>query len=162
MGQGWHVPQRRVFGTALDARHKDQVVLAKNPDYELHIQMENIDDVIAKVLDQLPLNENRFPPNCKFWLTVYLDGSESASAIARPQLGALGWSNLGDETEWSGFIYAKKEVLNMPDQIRDALVEILSVCEKSGMDFSLIDADTTFDPSITKFQNLYKPPSIIK
>ena len=124
--------------------------------------MENIDDVIAKVLDQLPLDENRFPLDRKFWLTVYLDGTESASIAARPLLGALGWSNLGDETEWSGFIYAKKEVLNMPDQVRDALVEILSVCEKSGMDFSLIDADTAFDPSISTFQNLYKPTRTVK
>lgn len=124
--------------------------------------MENMDDVIAKVLDQLPLDENKFPLDRKFWLTVYLEGTESCSATAIPLLGALGWSNLGIETELSGFIYAKKEVLNMPDRVHDALVEILSVCEQSGMNFSLIDADTEFDPSTSTFQNLYKPTRAVK
>ncbi|WOI35451.1 hypothetical protein R1T40_22195 (plasmid) [Tritonibacter scottomollicae] len=118
--------------------------------------MENAEDIITTVLRRIPLPENEFAPECRFWLTLYLEGNPIAYVQAKPPLHALGWLNLCENDDFAGFVYPKKKVLNAPAQIADALRDALSVCKKMGMKIGLVDADTEFEPIISSFHNLYK------
>lgn len=130
--------------------------LAKTPSIQHCILMENSEDVIAKVLKNFPLPEEKFATKDKFWLTLYLEGHGEAYSETRIQLQALGWVNLDELGDFSGFAYPKRKVCNEPSQVGNALSGALSVCQKTKMDIGLIDADTAFEPSISYFYNLYK------
>jgi hypothetical protein len=118
--------------------------------------MENSEDVLAKVLGNFPLPEENFASKDKIWLTLYLEGHGAAYTETRFQLRTFGWINLDEECDFSGFAYPKKEVCNEPSQVRIALSDALSVCQKTGIGIGLIDADTALDPRISYFHNLYK------
>lgn len=118
--------------------------------------MENSEEIVAKVLRKLPLPRNEFAPGCRFWLTLYLDGSPTAYSLAKTQLHALGWVSLCEQDDFAGFTYPKKEVLNDTSEVCDALRGALSVCKGTGMDIGLIDADTETEPVNSSFYNLYK------
>ncbi len=118
--------------------------------------MKKLDQVIATVLANLPLPEDNFVADGKFWLTVYLEGDQNSFILARPRLLSLEWLNLDLEAEFSGFVYTKKKVQNTPDQIAEALIGILQITEETGLHLSIIDADTAFEPSVSTFKNLFK------
>ncbi|TRD13896.1 hypothetical protein [Palleronia caenipelagi] len=118
--------------------------------------MENSEEIVAKVLRNLPLPQDKFAPGSRFWLTLYLEGSPTAYSLAKTQLHALGWVNLCEKDDFAGFSYPKKEVLNATAVVCDALRGALSVCKDTGLDIGLIDADTETEPANSSWHNLYK------
>lgn len=119
--------------------------------------METIDTIVATVQMKLPLPEEKFPADGEFWLTAYLYGSLDSYSAAKQSLVSLEWFNLELTEDFAGFVYAKKKLRNESRQISEAIRGILQVCEESGLELSLIDADTSFEPSVSTFHNLFKP-----
>jgi hypothetical protein len=118
--------------------------------------MNKPEEIIEQVQRRFPLPKDKFSPERKLWLTLYLEGDEDAYKDARSPLHDQGWLNLDIEADFLGFAYPKKEVWNVTSQLCNVLSDALAACQKTGMGIGLIDADTSFDPSVSRFYNLYK------
>lgn len=118
--------------------------------------MTSTQDILAITLAQFPLPSEVFPPGGTFWLTLYLVGDPARYVMARQALEENGWKNLCNHDDFAGFCYPKRRVLNDVGEVRDMLQSVIATCHYMGMEISLIDADTAFDPKSSTLRTLYK------
>ena len=135
---------------------RDEAVVACSAIFWSPTEMTSALDILDLTLARFPLPSEIYPPNGRFWLSLYLFGTPASYEVAKPALEADSWKNLCSNDHFAGFSYPKKEVCNDVGQVREVLQSAILICNNTGMGISLIDADTDFDPRKSKFKVLYK------
>lgn len=88
----------------------------------------------------------------ELWLTFYLAAPSNLLAAFAEKLVEFQAVNLNDAE--GGFLYPKLPVLNSASQISEVIEQVRSMAVQHNVEVLAVDADTTTDPSTSRFAEI--------
>lgn len=90
----------------------------------------------------------------KLWLTFYLTAQSTLLVAFAEKLAELQAVNLTDAE--GGFLYPKLPVSNSASQISSLIEQVRSLAAQHNIEVLAVDADTTTDPSTSRFAEIIR------